>query len=178
MNTKRYLLAYCTGFDKFFPLAVQIFHYTHTGRCWLSLKKPKIHDYLQISQISLCAINTSNADSELMKRFFGKFKNFLAPGFRVRKSRILLDKKQFWKIVVILTIFGKSTIFQSPLKSVDEGWHRRYKISDLRNHSIITTQNIMWKFHGIRLMLKNSWGEKTSMISLPPPASKPDDIRR
>ena len=87
---------------------------------------PKIHDYLQYLQIPLCAINNSNADSELIKLFFRKFRNFLDPGLQVRKSRISRVTTNFWKNVVILTISRKSTIFQSPLESVDGGWHRRY----------------------------------------------------
>ena len=82
---------------------------------------PKILDYLQILQIPQCPIANSNIDSELRKRFFSEFKNFLTPGLQVRKSRISRDKTNFSKIVVFLTIFGKSTIFQTPLKSVDEG---------------------------------------------------------
>ena len=37
----------------------------------------------------------ANMDYELVKRFFRKFRSFLAPGLQVRKSRISRDKKQF-----------------------------------------------------------------------------------
>ena len=81
----------------------------------------KIADYLQISKVPPCAMSNSKIDSEARKRFFTKSRNFLAPGLQVRKSRISRDKTKFRKNVVIFTIFGKSTIFQSPLESVDEG---------------------------------------------------------
>ena len=80
-----------------------------------------MHDYLQISQISPSALNSSHVDSELIKRLLRQFGSFLVPGLQVRKSRISRDKKDFSKIVVILTKFVNFTIFQSPLKSVDEG---------------------------------------------------------
>ena len=159
---------HCTDFVKIFPLAIHILKYPCRRECWISRIIPKMHDYLQILKNSLCAINNSNTNSELTKRFFRKFRSFLAPGLQVRKSRISRDKKRLWKIVVILTIFGKSTIFQSPLKSVDEAWHRRYKISDLRNYFNITYQKIMKKFHDIRLMLKNCWGGERSGVFPPP----------
>ena len=87
-----------------------------------------------------------------------KFGDFLAPGLQVRTTHISRDKNQFWKIDVILTIFGKSTIFQSPPKSVDECWHWRYKNFETANYSIITLQNIMKKIDDTRLMLKNTGG--------------------
>ena len=73
------------------------------------------------TQLPPCAINNSNVDSEPGKRFFRKFRDFLAPGLQVRKSRISRDAGHFCKNVVILTIFQESTIFQSLPKCVDEG---------------------------------------------------------
>ena len=128
---------------KHFSPAVQNLDHSDRGRYEMSQIIPKMHDYLQKSQIPLCAINNTNIDSELRKRFFRKFRNFSAPGLQVRKSRISWDKTDFWKIVVILTIFGKFTIFQSPLKCVDEGWHRRWKKSEFIYNFIIDPQNIM-----------------------------------
>ena len=157
---------------KVFPLAVQNLDYSDRRGYWISSIMPKFDDYLQISQIPLCAINNSNVDSEPRKRYFRKFRNFLAPGLQVRKSRISRDTGNFWKNVVILTIFGKSTIFQSPLKSVDEGWHRRSKKFETFNHSIITFQKFMEKFHDIRLMLKNSWGGGKTVGLFPPPKKR------
>ena len=142
-NTKRYLVVYSTDSTKLFPLAVQILDFAYRGWYWISLIITKMRIYLQISKLSPCAMNNPKVDSGLIKRFFRKFRSFLVPGLRVRKSHISRDKTQFWNFVVILTIFQKSTIFESPLKSVDEGWHWRYKISDLSNHSIITPQNII-----------------------------------
>ena len=52
----------------------------------------KILDYLQISKVTQSAINDFKADSEAMKQFFGKFKEFLTPGLQVRKSHISRDK--------------------------------------------------------------------------------------
>ena len=149
---------YSADFIKVFPLAFQTLHYPYRGKWWISRILPKIRDYLQISHFPPCAINNSNLDFELTKRFLRKFRSFLVPGSQVRKSRISRDKKQIWKIVVFLANFQDFLIFTCPLKSVDEGWHRRYKIPDLRIYFDITSQKIMWKFHDIRLMLKNCWG--------------------
>ena len=83
-----------------------------------------MHDYLQKSKISLCVINNSNMNFEAGKQFFSNFRKFLAPGLQVRKSHISWDKKEFWKIDVILTIFQKSTFFRAPWKvlmKVDTG---------------------------------------------------------
>ena len=135
---RKHLPVSFTDFINIFPLAVQMLNPPFVGKCSISQIMPKIHDYLEYSQIPLCVMNNSNSDSELEKRFFRKFRNFLAPGVQVRKSRISRVKTNFWKIVVNLTIFGKSTIFQSPLKSVDESWHRRYKNFETFNHSIFT----------------------------------------
>ena len=60
-----------------------------------------IFDYSKISQLFAntqtpqCVINNSKVDSEARKRCFRKFKNFLVPGFHVRKSRISRDKTKF-----------------------------------------------------------------------------------
>ena len=78
-----------------FPLAVQNLDYSDKEGYSISPIMPKIHDYLQISQIPPCAINNSNVDSEPRKRFFRKFRNFLAPGLQVRKSRISRDTGHF-----------------------------------------------------------------------------------
>ena len=144
MNTKRYLLAYCTEFDKCFSsggpnilLHVQWEMLIITNKAknaWLFGNITKISYVPWTLQISI--LSSWNGSLESLKTFWLQGCESV--------NRVFCEiKKQFWKIVVILTIFGKSTIFQSPLKSVDEAWHRRYKISDLRNHSIITTQNIM-----------------------------------
>ena len=168
-KARRYLLVSSTNLKNIFPLAVQILDYPFRGKLQTSPIIPKIHDYLQISQIPQCAINNSNIDSERRKWFFRKFKNFLAPGLQVRKSRISRDMTDFWKFLGILAIFEKSTIFQSPLKSVDGSWHRRYKKFETFHHSIIITQKINEKFDDSRLMPKNSWGGEKPADFFPPP---------
>ena len=177
-HASRYLPASSTDFKKVFPLAVQTLDYPCWEGCCISPIMSKILIYLQISQIPQCAINKSNIDSELRKRFFRKFSNFLAPGLQVRKSRISRDMTNFRKIVVILAIFGKSTIFQSPLQSVDEGWHRRHKIFETFNSSIIEPQKMMKKIdHGINLP-KNSWGGEKPGDFFPPPRSGIADFKQ
>ena len=104
---------------------------------------PKICDYLQYLQFRSCMIESSDIDSDSRIRFFRAFRNFWVPGFEVRKTLISRDKKDFWKFVVILAIFRKSTIFQCPLKSVDECWHWRYKKIETVNHFINASQKIM-----------------------------------
>ena len=69
--------------------------YFYSGGFSISLIMPKMFDYLQISQIPQCSIYNPKGDSELRKRFFRKFKHFLAPGLKVRKSRISQDTTDF-----------------------------------------------------------------------------------
>ena len=72
------------------------------------------------SQCLKCVINDPENDSEGRKRFFGTFVNFLVPGLLTSKMRISQVTSDFSKLLVKLAIFEKSTIFQCPLKSVDE----------------------------------------------------------
>ena len=139
-HARKYLMVSSTEFTKKFSPGDPSIRYSLK---WEVLTMSEIHDYLQFLEIPPCTTDISHIDFELRKRLFRIFRNFLPPGLKSPETRISRDKTKFWKIVVILTILGKSTIFQSPLKSVDGGWHRRYKISDLSNHSIITPQNIM-----------------------------------
>ena len=118
----------------------------------------KMQDYLQFLEIFQCVPDHFHMNSELTKRFFRDFWNFLTPGLHLRKTHISRVMKEFCKIVVILAIFQKSTIFQCPLKSVDESWHRRYKKSDLQNNSNLPSKSFMKKSHHVRLMVKNCWG--------------------
>ena len=102
------------GVDKCFPPAVENLHFILPGRIVNFTNMPKMHNYLQKLKIYLCATNSSNVDSDLIKRFFRKFRSFLAPGLQVHKSRISRDKKDFWKFDTFLTIFSKSAIFNVP----------------------------------------------------------------
>ena len=89
--TKKYekiLTSVFTLLRKVSPLAVQKFYFVLVGVILNITLMPKINDYLQISQISQCAVNNSKFDSELMKLFFRKFRNFLTPGSQLRKSQI------------------------------------------------------------------------------------------
>ena len=136
----------------------------------------KIQDYLQFLEIFQCVPDHFHMNSELTKRFFRHFWNFLAPGLHVRKTHISRVIKDFCKIVVILAIFQKSTFFQCSVKSVEEGWHRRYKKSDLQNNSNLPSKNFMKKSHHVRLMVKNCWGgEKRG--TFPPPGPECPIIR-
>ena len=60
-------------------------------------KFSKNADYLQYFLFPPCAMNGSDTDSEVGKRFFRNFRNFLVPGMHVRKTRISEDKEQFSK---------------------------------------------------------------------------------
>ena len=80
-----------------FPVVVQIFHHILSGSMVNITNLPKIHDYLQFFQVSLCSANNSNINSELVKQFFRKFRSFLVPGLQLGKSRISQDKKTILK---------------------------------------------------------------------------------
>ena len=136
------------------------------------------HDYLRFCQCLRSVINDSKNVSGGGKRFFRTFANFLVPGLSCSKMRISKVTSVFSNLLVKLAIFQKSTIFQCPLKSVDEGWHRRYKKFETFNHSIIEPQKIVGKFDDKRLMLKNTWGGGKRRPFSPPQRSEYPILRR
>ena len=150
---KKVLVSVFEQIQKEFPLAIQISDIPHRGRIDIS---KKMHNYWQYLQFPSCAMKSSNTDSEPRIRFFRNFRNFLVPGLYVRKSRISRDMKENAKNVEKLPIFQKSIIFHCPLKCVDGGCHRRYKIFGVAYHFHIHSIKIMLKFHEIRLILKNT----------------------
>ena len=89
----------CTlvSFKNFFPCRSIFFFDPYRCTYWISPIIPKIHNYLQILEISQCHMNNSNLDSELIKPFFRKFRKFLTPGLQVPTSLISWGKKEFWK---------------------------------------------------------------------------------
>ena len=125
--------------------------------------------------MSLKVTSDSKNDSGVMKRFFRNFSKFSAPGMIFHKMLTSLNIRQFRLILHILAISQKFLIFQCPLKSGDECWHRSYKKFETFNYFIITLEKIMEKFDDNWLMFKNTWGG-TGGLS-PPPAPELHFIR-
>ena len=108
--------------------------------------------------MSLKVTSDSKNDSGVMERFFRNFSKFSAPEMIFHKILLSLNIRQFRLFLHILAISQKFLMFQSPLKSGDECWHRSYKKFEIFNYFIVTLEKIMEKFDDIRLKLKKTWG--------------------